>query len=265
MSVHNEQETIIENILQSKKYKNVSRDLVEKIVKSEYGKYKSQKDLLKVCKKKLHQIFSLYKTESFSAANFLSRINESEPLDIPSICDEVLMKHVSTKERMPYYNIFYKKIFEVTGKPSSILDIACGMNPFAIYYIDTKITKYDAYDIDKENVDFINEFSKLTDNKIKAYATDVTQMCFDQKYDVGLVLKFLPVLESQSKGSSLGFLKKMNCDFIVASFPIKSIGGKEKGMEVFYTTRFRDAIKNEYLIINEIKYDNEMVFIIKEI
>ncbi len=40
-------------------------------------------------------------------------------------CLAVLGAHASTRERIPILEEFYSRIFEFTGKPHSIIDLAC--------------------------------------------------------------------------------------------------------------------------------------------
>lgn len=44
--------------------------------------------------------------------------------------------HQSTKERLPYIQAFYDTIFNEIDKPQTIADVACGLHPFGIPYMD---------------------------------------------------------------------------------------------------------------------------------
>ena len=69
----------------------------------------------------------------------------------------VLKLQTSTKERISLLPTFYKRIFQITGKPSSVVDHACGLNPLTLFWMDLPAgCRYRAYDIDSAQIDFIN-------------------------------------------------------------------------------------------------------------
>lgn len=270
MSLTDKSTEIVEKILKTKKYSNVCPELVERIVTSEEKKYKNYKDISKSTKKKLYQIYSVYTNERYlkEMHNLIEKLSLYQAeTDLINICNEILLRHVSTKERIGYYEEFYDRIFEVTGYPKVIIDIACGNNPFSVFYMNSKnIEVYDALDVNRQNINFINKFAEIIGLNINGVAIDIMQYSFENKYyDIGFVLKFLPVLEMQNSGSSLNFLKKLRCKHIVVSFPTRSISGAKKGMDNYYETWFKKVIYGSFEIFNEYKYSNEMVFIIKEL
>ena len=149
-------------------------------------------------------------------------------------------------------------IFEITGVPSLIIDHACGLNPLTLPWMNLpSTTKYSAYDIDEEEIEF------LRSNGIDANLGDL--LCDTFIYaDVVFMLKLLPCLEHQKKNCSLEILKKQKCKFIVVSFPIKSISGKEKGMVDFYRNSFMNMVKSENWKVEELLFDSELVFIVEK-
>ena len=60
------------------------------------------------------------------------------------------------------WRIFTENIFSACGRPGSILDLACGFNPFAIPWMGLPLaTEYHAYDIHTPRVKLINQFLRL--------------------------------------------------------------------------------------------------------
>ncbi|HIJ11874.1 TPA: hypothetical protein HA278_07495, partial [Candidatus Woesearchaeota archaeon] len=57
----------------------------------------------------------------------------------------LLETHSSTKERIAIYQTLYTKIFNIT-KPTTILDLGCGINPLSSFYFPQKV-KYHTYDL----------------------------------------------------------------------------------------------------------------------
>ncbi|MBK6680419.1 MAG: hypothetical protein IPG53_10515 [Ignavibacteriales bacterium] len=71
---------------------------------------KKEKEIEKNVRKKLHQIYGAYQNSNINYK--LLSISGGE-----SGVDEVLKSHVSTAERMGFYEEFYRKIFDVFGEP----------------------------------------------------------------------------------------------------------------------------------------------------
>lgn len=245
-------EEIFNEIITSKKYSNLSKDLINKLIDEELPKYKSNKDIIKSVKNRLHQLHGIYKNDKSDQVS--SKLLEEE------MYDKILMLHTSTKERLNDYSKFYKDIFEVTGKPKTILDLACGYNPFSLSYLNIKDIEYYAYDINEETNELLNKYFKKENIKGYAKVLDLSSNIPNEKVDLTLILKFLPLLKKEEQ---LNLLDNLNTKYIVISFPTKSVSGKNVGMKQNYTNNFKELIINKYNILKEIEYDNEIVFIIE--
>ena len=130
-------ETLIETILQSRKYRDLAipTETVRDLLEQELPRYRTQKEALEVVRKKLHNIIAPYLGDpDYPAA--AHRLDEAfasgDPARIRQICSSILEMHASSKERMPILDSFYERLFSFTGKPKTILDLACGLNPFAL-------------------------------------------------------------------------------------------------------------------------------------
>lgn len=261
---------IIEAIAKSKHYKNVCEDIIEKIVRREAGKYKSQKEIRKSAKGKLHQAFKSYRnsTSRKERKAIYDEISRDVGLLSPEeYCDRILKQHVSTYERIDNYVNFYKNIATFIGKPKRIIDIACGLNPLAIYYMNNnEIERYLALDIDKENIKLINVIARKFDLPIEAVACDVTLRDYsEEEFDACFVFKFLPILEKNANLNSVYFLQRIKSKYFVVSYPLKSLRGRDKGMYEFYSSSFQKKIDGHYKILGENVYENELVYIIEAI
>ena len=178
---------------------------------------------------------------------------------------QVLRLQSSVKERIPLLKDFYKKIFEITGAPASIIDHACGLNPLTLPWMNLPpAASYKAFDIDEEQIDFLSlAFVLLRLNNAFAEPGDILIDEYDYA-DVVFMLKLLPCLEHQKKGCSIEIIKKQKCKYAVVSFPAGSLSGRKRGMADFYSANFRQLTKDEKWDIKEIMFDNEVVFVIKK-
>lgn len=258
---------LTEKIAQSKKYKGLYRPTIERVVKESLERYGSKEVEVKA-RNILHQAWGAYWETRPNFRKLLDRFQEEikNGKDIKEAVLSILSLQSSTKERLPVLGDFYQKIFDVTGLPNSINELACGLNPLTYFWMDlSKTITYKAYDIDVDEVTFLNNIIKFlgSENQIAVFPGDILVDDFDYA-DIVLMLKLLPCLEHQKRNSGLKVLKHQNCKFLVVSYPIKSIKGIEKGMAEFYTQQFEELIKNEGWSYQRILFETELVFVVKK-
>ncbi len=257
---------IIENIASSKKYRPLYGKTIARVVNDCLKRY-PMKQTEKSARNLLHQIWGAYFKTRPNLKRTLAILKEQLIAggDLKESLLKVLQLQSSIKERAPILDNFYRKIFEVTGKPKTIIDWACGLNPLSWPWMDLpKNCCYLGFDIDKEQNDFLNQVFKLANkNSFKAELGDI--LTDDSpSADVVFLFKILPLLEHQQKGVSLEILKKMPAKFLVVSFPTKSIGGKQKNMVDFYSKQFHDLVRNQPWQIEKILFPTELIFIVKK-
>lgn len=255
---------VITKISKTKKYGSIYRPTVERIVQEVYSNYPA-KQLEKVTKRKLHQIWGAYFTRP-DFKKLLSKVKDNlgADVEIEEVFRELLMLQTSTKERLSFIDTYYKRIFEITGVPKKILEYGCGINALTYFWMD-RGAEYHGFDVDEELIDFINNIYKLAglDSKAKVSLGDVLIDEYEEA-DIYLFLKVLTIFEHQQKGSSLKILKKVPCKWIVVSFPTKSLTGKDRGMKDFYRKFFQSLISGEDWNSEEILFDNEIVFVVEK-
>lgn len=257
--------TIVENVLRSKKYKSLYAPTAQRVVEELTGKY-SDKDLEQAVKKKLHQVYGAFLTNP-NYKKLLEQVNVSltKGASKENIVANILKLQSSTAERAPFITAFYQKIFEHTGLPKSICEPACGLNALTYLYMG-KVIKYTGYDVDTKQMEFINKVFALLGLDSTAHVEPgdifITQR---QPSEVTFYLKTLALLEHQKKGCSLPILKQTQSRFIVVSYPTKSLTGKDKGMEEYYSEYFTKLISQENWRTAKILFPNELVFVIDTI
>lgn len=258
---------LVEKIASSKKYKSLYKPTIERIVRESAGRYESKELEMKV-RNLLHQAWGAYWETRPNFRKLFDRFQEEvgNGKSVEEAVSLILSLQSSTKERLPILADFYRNIFAVTGVPSSVQEQACGLNPLTYFWMDLpKAATYKAYDIDTDEVTFLNDVFKCLglENQVEVFPGDVLVDKFGYS-DIVFMLKLLPCLEYQKKGSGLEILKQQNCRFIVVSYPIKSIKGIEKGMAEFYTQQFEELIKDEDWHYQRLLFDTELVFVINK-
>ena len=274
-----ELQTLIDNIQSSKKYATICIDTIKRIGEKELGKNADVKTAIKATKRKLHQVFGCYThrrdihyDEIYEKLK--SAYDTQLETEIKEACRRVLMLHTSTKERITILEKFYKFIFNVTGQPKIVIDVACGLNPLTLPWMNLgKTAQYFAYDIDEKTIGFINKYLNLTGLKSMALAQDVIVQPPVIEADVALLLKTIPCLERQEKGCSIRLMEALQAKHIVVSFPVKSIGGKSKGMPANYERILYNLIRGKdcspcsptpsaYGQVTKLPFETELVFVI---
>lgn len=258
---------IVDRVLNNKRYAGIDHDVVLRIYQENKVKYKKEKEVIKATRAALHVMH-----ESFLLGNCHSvvRLELSEYSGLALISDKDFSKklmghHASTKERLKYIEDIYSYIGQYITYTDSVCDIGCGFNPFSIPYFCEKPTVYYACDINFETVDLLNTyFSMIGKDSYKAFVLDAITVNPNVLCNIALFLKLFPILEQQKKGRSFELLGNTIFDRAIISFPIKSLSGKEKGMQHYYSNFFETGLPKSLSIIDQRIIGNEMFYIVKK-
>ena len=190
---------------------------------------------------------------------------------------ELLSMHISSKERIEFYPEFYKKIFEITGTPESLLDVSCGFNYFSLVFSGLKKLNFVGTEYKKEFVEQMKEyFDLIKDSKIKGkgFLLDLKNTDFETRnelmdlnngknFDVVFLFKLIPVMEREKKGLTENLLDLIPAKWIILSCSKESMTKKEK-IAFRETTIMKKFIKENSLYLNaKIDFPNEIVFVVK--
>lgn len=245
-------EELLAKLLATKKYAGVCPDTLRRVASECAGKYKKLKDAEKAAKETLHGI-----TGAFMDAPLLSRARKLlESGDI----NGALRLHSSTNERMPL-DEFYTELFSRASKPTSVLDVACGLNPVFLGSIGIHTT---GVDISGAQIAMINAWATSSGAPVECFVGDALCDNFipDGSWELALVMKLLPVLETQRKGSARALLEKLPVPTIVATFPTRTLGGRRIGMEQHYTEWFESIVPECLLVRDRYVFANELIYIL---
>jgi 16S rRNA (guanine(1405)-N(7))-methyltransferase len=260
-------ENVVSAVSASKKYRAVCADTVRRIAERELEHHASPKPAIKATKRRLHQVYGAFEHDlDFDAAYHRLEVayrtgSESE---IRATCRQVLGSHSSTRERLPVLDRFYPPIFRITGQPTSILDLGCGLNPLALPWMALEPgARYIAVDIDAERIQFLNRYLGLAGLEPLARCQDVLALPPDDAVDVALLLKLSPTLERLEQGATARLLDQIRARFAVISFAVKSLGGREKGMLNHYQQQFPDLAGSQSWRVEELIFATELVYVVE--
>jgi 16S rRNA (guanine(1405)-N(7))-methyltransferase len=262
-------ESIVSAVLASKKYRSICVDTVRGIARRELANHGNVKAATKATKRRLHQVYAAFEGSlDYDAALEQLRVaysstNADSEAEIRSICRRILNCHASTRERLPILDQFYTAVSGITGKPGSILDLGCGLNPLTVPWMGlAPQSPYIALDIDSARIRFLNHYLELADLQPRARCQDILVHPPDDAADLALLLKMSPSLERQQAGATGLLIERLRTPFVVVSFSVKSLGGREKGMLDHYQRQFLALARDRRWTTGRIVFDTELVLII---
>lgn len=256
----------LDKLLQSKKYRDVCPDTVRRIWAECEARYKKPKDADKAAREALHGITGAFLTPADAAA-CADSLRDWAALDRPdALLAEALRRHASTRERLPLHamDALYGRIFEITGRPGRVLDLACGVNPI---YLGARGYDVTGVDISASAVGLVNGFGASCGAPVRAVCADL--LCDGgipaERFDVAQMFKVLPLLERQRTGAAARVMDAVNAAFIVASFPTRTLGGRNVGMAGHYADWMATHPPDNRAVAGQFETDNELFYILKEL
>lgn len=222
----------IRAILDSKKYRgtDIPEETIRSLFAEEFRLGKTLKQADDQVRTKLHNIMAPYLGDpdySRSASLISAACETGDPERIKAVCAALLESHASTRERLPILDEFYGRIFEKIGLPQSILDLACGLNPFALPWMDLpSTTRYFAFDIHGPRIELINHFLTCVDMEPLARHGDILVKPPEEAADVAFFFKEAHRFEQRRRGSSLSMWQALNVKWLLVSLPASSLSGK---------------------------------------
>ena len=272
-------ENIIEKIKEKKGFSELNDALVgEKIEETlrqnpklknflERPRSEGYKNIIKLTRAKLHSAYGVFQKEDKKRVyGLLDELREADIVpEIYSIHRMLLSSVLSTKERLPFYEEIYTKIFAITGYPRSILDLGCGFNPMSFPFMRLEEVDYCAYDINKEDIRILDEYFSIMGDDLNGKAK---LFRFDEgnefpSADVCFLFKVLDVLDKKGHKKSEELIKSLKCRWIVASFSTKTVSGKQ--MKHAYRGWMDRMLKRLGYEFKVLEFPNEIFYVIKKV
>jgi 16S rRNA (guanine(1405)-N(7))-methyltransferase len=259
-------EAVVAAVARSKKYRDVCPDTIRRIAARELAHRRGVKAAAKATKRRLHQVYGAF-AEGIDTEALYRRLEAAYHSgvagEIEAACREGLAAHSSTRERLPVVGAFYAALWQVTGRPDTVLDLGCGLNPLALPWMGLAgDTRYHALDIDCRRTEFLNRFLALAGLAPLARCHDVLVEPPQEAADVALLLKTSPSLERQEAGATPRLVEQVRAPHVVVSFAVQSLGGREKGMAAHYRQQFEGWAGERAWEVERLSFDSELVFII---
>jgi len=251
---------LFEKLASNKKYAEVCPDTIKRVISECEGRYKKPKDMEKAVREKLHGITSAFNDLGKDALEEVTRLNGDD-----ARLESILKRHASTRERLPLSAMddLYRRIFEVTGKPESILDLACGLNPVYLAERTDENCRIVGVDISGSCVALINA---LGASEVSGIHGDL--LCENaipgEHFHMALLFKILPLLERQKSNSAMEVMNAIDAKYLVISFPTRTLGGRNVGMEDNYSAWMEAHMPENRTVAARFTTENELYYILEE-
>jgi 16S rRNA (guanine(1405)-N(7))-methyltransferase len=259
---------ITSRLLSSRKYKGLDLpdETILDLINQNLPHGKNTHDVEKMVRQKLHNIIAPYlETLDYAAASAeIKTIMPGDKEAIERFCIKVLEKHASTRERLPIMADFYKRIFKTTGIPNSILDLACGLNPFALPFMNLPVsTTYKAFDLHQPRIELINDVFLLLGVPPFAEKRDILVDPPKEIADMAFFFKEAHRFEQRQHGCNRAFWESLNVRYLLVSLPSANLTGS-RSMIDGQRILVERTVKGLPWTVQELIFDTEIVFCINK-
>lgn len=258
---------LVRNVRKNARYADIDETLVTRLVQDIQSKGFSNKEIVKRTRAKLHQIGGAYQEHAIPYQQLQNEmlalppdLHDSRVLDF---CTKAIDFHRSTQERTAQLSVIYELIFADLPSIHAILDLACGLNPLTLPWMPVaKDIQYHACDIYGEMTTFLNAFFAHFEVDGHAFLCDLTVDVPSAKVDLVFLFKTLPCLEQVDKSISLRLLQSISADYLLVSFPVRSLGGRPKGMPQHYEQHFHTLLTQTDWQSQPYKFNDEIFYLL---
>lgn len=265
----NRSETIadfVETIRHSRKYRHldIPASTLSDIISTELDRSPSTEHAVNKAREVLHGVMAPYLgdpdyTELSAHLDRLAKKPDADGMCALSL--DVLRSHASTSERIPHLENFYAAIWEITGHPTSVQDLACALHPFGLPWMGlASAATYLAYDIHSPRVAALNKFFALLPGEKSAWTQDILVETPERHTDVALFFKEAHRFEQRRRGCLPEFFRRIQADWLVVSLPANDLHGHHSLVD-----RHRALITRSAQLkwpMHEIQVGNELIFIL---
>ena len=259
-------EFLIQKIKQKKELRGLAEEVIERVLNSFLQKNPKLEQEI-TASKKLEKS-SAVETCVKNVRALLRRVSGSFEIDnkdrenliAQNKIQEVLATHSSTKERLEYYDEIYNKIFAITGKPKTVLDLGCGLNPLSF---PDRNSLYYACDINKDNLKLVEKYFQKNNIKGKIFFCDLTKIDNSfPKADVCFLFKVLDIIESKGHKTAEKIITSLSCKYVVVSFATKTLSGRKMNHpERIWFERMLGRLNLKW---TKFEVENEMFYVVEK-
>ena len=256
-------ENCVESVRAAKKYAAVEEGFVRSLARRALASGHEGRDAVKAVRNRLHQVAGAFLAGRPRWDAWRAEVETcADAGELRACCRRLFARHASTRERLPYLESFYPSVFAGLPPVRRLLDLACGLHPLALPWMDLPPdAEVLCCDVLEDLVAFLGDFLPLLPLRAGAEARDVLSGLPAGPFDAAFLLKILPSLERIERGAARRVLEAVPADHVVVSFPARSLGGRDKGMCGRYGAWFGELADGVLTSVRQIEFPAETVFI----
>ena len=146
---------------------------------------------------------------------------------------------------------------------TSVIDLACGLNPLAIPWMPLAPgAPYAAYDVYADMVAFLDAALALLPVDGHAAQRDVLRAVPQAPAQVAFLLKAIPCLEQIDPAAVRRLLATVPAAHLLVSFPVRSLGGRGKGMPAHYAAHFEALVAEHGWAVQRFAFATELAYLV---
>lgn len=259
---------ILERVASSRKYRNLGipvetiRDLITRASK----KTADPDRIEEIVREKMHNLVAPYlgDPDYLESSSTLEALNFSDSGEVKGYCTGLLNSHSSTRERLPLLDYFYTQLFALTGVPGSIQDLACGLNPFSLPWMNIpRMTIFRVFDLQKPRMKLIDQFIRKFGQAGTAETRDILIDPPLAEVDMTFFFKEAHRFDQRQRGCNREFFHSLKTKWLIVSLPTASLTGRRSMLEQDRRL-IAESTSGMNWEINEILFENEILFCIQK-
>jgi 16S rRNA (guanine(1405)-N(7))-methyltransferase len=268
MSTDGRVDELVGRVCASTKYASIHRGLVARLAAEELAAGRSMKEAVKSTRRRLHQVSAVYVEAAPHYDRWLGLLREAHtsenPEQVRQVCRTIMATHQSSRERLPILEAFYADLLGGLGPITSVLDLACGLNPLAIPWMPLAVgAHYVARDVYSDQMAFLSQALVLLGVEGDAGTGDVLADEPGPPVQVAFLLKSVPCLEQIDRFAGERLIAGVPARYVVVSFPTASLGGRrDRGMLATYRSRMQAICQEHPWSVREHLYDSELAYLV---
>jgi 16S rRNA (guanine(1405)-N(7))-methyltransferase len=257
---------VVDALRASRKYRTLCEQVLQRVSEEALVAERGRaRPAIKRAKRQLHQAFGAFLATRPRYERLRADLTGVDEAGLRERFLRILSLHASTQERVPFLTEFYAAIRAAVPEPRSILDLACGLNPLALPWMQLPAgVRYHSVDIDEAQLQFVGACLDALRVDHSEHAWDLVAGAPGIQADVAYLLKTASCLSRQSKDAFSRVVEEVRAPFVVVSYPTASLGGHAKGMTGNYAREFEDLAARRGWDVERIGVVGELLYLVRK-
>lgn len=223
---------LVAQLAASTKYQGLCPDMLRWAARRAASQHDSEKRALKAAKRQLHQAFGAFVdgARRKAALQALEEAAQHSGEAWREALQRALSLHASTAERLDHLPELWARVQAHAPRATRILDLGCGLTPAALPWSTWPADiAYLGLDLDHGLCAALTSALRPVYEHVRVEPAEIRAHPLPDA-DLVLLWKQLPTLERQDAGSAAALVDRLDAPVLAATFPTRSLGGRDRGM-----------------------------------